>query len=174
MVHHVNLAVGFVCLVCQQGWFTTQTGDAYWLSASHLLQAVTPRDLQRFLWPSAFLLGFLWLCCNAILARTSNTLWRSFVKPETSFKTSAFLVCISYLHTVIVVIFRRWGGWRLHLHIVADWRLSLPLGILLCSASPALQLDLLAAVGGEKKNNNLIFRTEFVVKNKTIPQSVSS
>lgn len=36
MMHDVNLTGGLICLVCQHGWFTTQTADACWLSAVYL------------------------------------------------------------------------------------------------------------------------------------------
>lgn len=123
------------------------------------LQAASLIGLQRFYGPLLFLLGLLKLCCITILAMTLNTLlFSEACKVETSFKTIAFLVCSFYLYTIIIVFFRRWGGWRLHLHIIADWWLPLPLGILFSSASPALWLNLLTAVGREKrKEENLIF-----------------
>ncbi len=51
-VHHVNLAVGSYCLVCQQGWFTIHTVDAF-----HLNRLWHWGICKKVLWPSAFFAG---------------------------------------------------------------------------------------------------------------------
>lgn len=92
---------------------------------------------------------------------SSNTILSKFLYLFLSnFTTTCFLVRSSYLYTIIIFIFRRWGGWRLHLHVIADRALSLPLGILLSNVSSALNLNLLTAIGREKRREKSLKFTE--------------